>query len=317
MTLTSKLGLPAVQYPALDLPANVSRECTHFWSNGLKIDADLFKPRRVLGTKLIVPAIVMSHGLGGSKLTAERYAAELAEAGMIALTFTHAGWPGSDSSAFISTPLAQAGSKLNEAPNLRFATGVVDPLEWAQSFRAAVDYIEGEANVDTHRIGAWGTSFGGGIALSCACNDDRIKALAIQVAWVSGLPPALEVLARKYAIEMARGARSSVPDGSTDLLPNLPGLLHPVRMRSYRPLGEIARLKVPTLMVDAGNEAIFDIRENSGAIRDHLKRDGRVPFMYRVIPDIDHYGIYFGGYAESAALARSWFSAHLVEQAVA
>jgi uncharacterized protein len=85
------------------------------------------------------------------------------------------------------------------------------------------------------------------------------------------------------------------------------------RLRAYRPLGDIAKLKVPVLMVDAGSENMFDIRENAGAVRDYLEREGRVPFLYRVIPGIDHYGIYFDGYAQSASLARNWFTTHLLD----
>ncbi|MBT2302064.1 acetylxylan esterase [Variovorax paradoxus] len=314
MTGQTRPDGPAVEYPALDLPAHVSRQSVHIWSNGLRIDADLYKPRRVLGTTQKVPAIVMSHGLGGSKLTAERYAAELADAGMIALAFTHAGWSGSDAPAYVEHSKQDAAAGQDAEPRVRFATEVIDPLEWVQTFRVAVDYIEGEDNVDTSRIGAWGTSFGGGVGLFNACNDDRIKALAIQVAWVAGVPPALVEHARRGAIDMARGVLPSVPDGSTGRLPKVPGALHFPRLRAYRPLGEIAKLEVPVLMVDAGNEDMFDIRENAGAVRDHLERQGRVPFLYRVIPGIDHYGIYFDGYAESASLARSWFTTHLLKQ---
>ena len=57
----------AIEYPALHLPEHISRQTIQIWNNGLRIDADIYKPRSVLGTTLKVPAIVMSHGLGGSK----------------------------------------------------------------------------------------------------------------------------------------------------------------------------------------------------------------------------------------------------------
>ena len=304
-----------VEYPALDLPAHVSRETVKIWNNGLRIDADLYKPRRVLGTTEKVPAIVLSHGMGGSKQTAERYASEFADAGMIALAFTHAGWFGSDAQAFVAQSPQNGVARPGDKPDVRFAKTVIDPLEWLQTFRVAVDYIDGDDNVDTSRIGAWGTSFGGGVALSSACNDDRIKALVIQVAAVEGLPASYVEHARRRAIDMARGVLPSMPDGSLDPLPvDVPGILHFPRMRAYRPINDIARLNVPALMIDAGAEQMMDIRQNGGAVSDYLEREGRVPFHYRVIPGIDHYGIYFDGYAESASLARSWFTTHLLKQ---
>ncbi len=308
------MNQPHPQYPALDLPAHISRETVRIWNNGVRIDADLYKPRRLLGTAIRAPAIVMSHGLGGNKRTAERYAAEFADAGMVAVAFTHAGWFGSDATAFIPRSLGEAVSP-DENPAVSFAREVIDPLEWVQTFRVAVDYIEGDDNVDTGRIGAWGTSFGGGIALFNACNDSRIKALAIQVASVAGIRPSLAEHARQRAIDMARGVLPSVPDASMDRFPKAPGIPHFARMRAYRPLGEIAKLTAPVLMVDAGDEDMFDIRDNAGAVRDYLEREGRVPFHYKVIPGIDHYGIYFAGYAEGVSLARSWFIKHLLLEA--
>lgn len=304
------MNAPHPEYPTLELPEHIARASVWIWSNGLRIDAELYKPRRLLGTSEKVPAIVMSHGLGGSKRTAERYAAEFADAGMVALAFTHAGWFGSDAHAFVPRTAEPSGA--GTQPAVQFAREVIDPIEWVQTFRAAVDYVEGEDNVDTDRIGAWGTSFGGGIALYSACNDERIKALAIQVASVAGVRPAQAAHARQRAIDMARGRLPSVPDASMDRFPKAPGIPHFARMRGYRPLNEVAKLRVPTLMVDAGDEDMFDIRDNGGAVRDHLEREGRVPHAYHVIPGIDHYGIYFGGYAESVALATSWFSTHLL-----
>lgn len=305
---------PHPVYPSIELPAHISRQSVHIWNNGLRIDADLYKPRRVLGTVETLPAIVMTHGLGGSKKTAERYAAAFADAGMVALTFTHGGWFDSDAYAFMPQPRENDAIKPTTEPAVDFAKEVIDPLEWIQTFRVAVDYIEGEENVDIDRIGAWGTSFGGGVALFNACNDDRIKALAIQVASVAGVRPALAEHARRRAIDMARGVLPSVPDASMDSYPKAPGIPHFARLRAYRPLNEVAKLKAPVLMIDAGEEDMFDIRENAGAVRDHLEREGRIPFLYRVIPGIDHYGIYFDGYAESVSLARSWFTTHLLNQ---
>lgn len=300
------------EYPALDLPEHITRESVGIWNNGLRIDADLYKPRRLLGTATKVPAIVMSHGLGGSKQTAERYAAEFANAGMVALAFTHAGWFDSDAPAYVQRASQTPGSSAAPEPAVRFAREVIDPLEWIQSYRTAVDYLEGEDNVDTDRIGAWGTSFGGGIALHSACNDERIKALAIQVPSVAGIRPTQAAHARQRAIDMARGILPSVPDTGMDRFPKAPGIPHFARMRAYRPLSEVAKLKVPTLVIDAGNEDMFDIRDNGGAVCDHLEREGRVPYTYRVIPGIDHYGIYFDGYAESVALATAWFGRYLL-----
>jgi len=63
-------------------------------------EVNLRQPNRpALGVRgdRVVHALVLAHGWGGSKLTAERYAALFASSGMIALTFTQPTWFDSDS----------------------------------------------------------------------------------------------------------------------------------------------------------------------------------------------------------------------------
>jgi fermentation-respiration switch protein FrsA (DUF1100 family) len=59
-----------------------------------------------------LPAVVLGHGWGGSKLAAERYAALFAAAGMITLTFTQASWgdSGSPRSWSVTSPRATAAT---------------------------------------------------------------------------------------------------------------------------------------------------------------------------------------------------------------
>ena len=48
---------------------------------------------------------------------------------------------------------------------MRYIRELVDPFAWVANVRSALDYIEGEPNVDPARIGLWATSFGGGVAV--------------------------------------------------------------------------------------------------------------------------------------------------------
>ncbi|MBT2597468.1 alpha/beta hydrolase [Arthrobacter sp. ISL-72] len=201
-------------YPPLVMPDGVRRHPVTVWSNGIALDADVYRPTTI-EPDAALPAVVLGHGWGGSKLTAERYAALFASAGMITLTFTQSSWFGSGS------PLQLVG----EAPGLedgnealtrvRFIRNLVDPSAWIANLRAALDYIEGEPNVDPARIGLWGTSFGGGFAVHLAANDDRVKALVAQVPAIAPLRGPVAELARKRAIDTARGDADAIPPGSS------------------------------------------------------------------------------------------------------
>ena len=169
------------------MPENVERTAVKIWSEGAALDADLYRPRGLSNER--IPGVVLSHGWGGTKASPERYAGLFAAAGMITLTFSHRGWGGS-------------AGEIRE---------LVDPLSWIQSYRSAVDYLEGEPNVDIGRLGAWGTSFGGGTALYTAANDERIKAVAVQVALVGRLDgPRGAAYSKQRAIDLARGTLGPV-----------------------------------------------------------------------------------------------------------
>ncbi|MET4578889.1 alpha/beta hydrolase [Ottowia thiooxydans] len=300
-----------VAYPALHLPTNVQCKKVSIFSNGVELDADLYVPLHVIGTQGKLPAVVMSHGLGGDKKTAERYAALFAQAGMIALSFSHSGWGDSGARPIVVETISEA-SKSNEAlVKVVYQRHVVDPMDWLQNFRAATDFLEGEVNVDPSRMGAWGTSYGGGIAFHSVCNDARLKCLSLQVASLSGARGAMLTDARTRAIDVARGVTSGLLDPNRDRFPATPGIPHLAQMSRYRPLNELLKLSVPTLMIDAGSEELFDIREHCGFVAKHLQSNASIPHHYEVIPEIDHYGIYFEGFERSSTLARDWLAEHL------
>jgi len=300
-----------VTYPALDMPPTVERTSVTIWSNGVAMDGDIYRPKD-LDPSRRAAAVVLSHGWGGSKATGERYAAKFAAAGMLSLCFTHCGWASSASQVVLVGDRPDLDRNNEGVAKVRLIREVVDPVEWIQNFRAAVDYMEGEPGVDTDRIGAWGTSFGGGIAMHSAANDDRIKALAVQVAPLLLRSGPLSARGKQRAIDLARGRIAAGPQGiDGDVFPRLPGTPHLARFLQYDALAEAAKLQSPTLMIDAGNEDLFDIKQNCGTAYEILKSRGVVPVDYRIIDGIDHYGIYFAGFDESSEAALAWFREHL------
>ena len=302
---------PELKYPELVMPPTVERAAVKIWSNGVALDGDIYRPKDLRGDRR-VPAVVLSHGWGGCKSSGERYAAKFAAAGMVSLCFTHSGWGFSGSRVLLVGEPPELDDNNEGVARIRVVRELLDPIEWIQNFRCAVDYIEGEPNVDPDRIGAWGTSFGGGVAMHNAANDDRIKALSVQVASLCVRNERVVVRGKQRAIDLARGNIPPVPQGiDGDLFPRLAGTPHVARLVQYDVIEEVKKLKVPTLMLDAGNEDLFDIRQNSGRAYEILKSQDTAPVRYKVIDGIDHYGIYFDGFDEGSAAALDWFRKHL------
>lgn len=301
--------MPEPVYPPLEMPPTVERRKVTIWSNGVALDGDVYRPRQV-APDAELPAVVLCHGWGGSKLTGERYAALFADAGMITLTFTQATWFGSGARVHLIGPPPERDALGQAAAKVRLIRDQVDPVDWIQNFHAAIDFIEGEPNVDPGRIGAWGTSFGGGVAIHAAANDARIKVLSVQVTAVVPLSDRALARARQRAIEIARGAIDPIPEG-LDARPGLAGSPNLAKSARYNVLGELDRLHIPTNMIDAGDEEMFAIAENCGRAFEQLRgRPGQI-VNYQVIPGINHYGIYFEGYDASSRSALAWFERHL------
>jgi dienelactone hydrolase len=291
------------------MPADVQRHEATIWnSNGIALDTDVYRPTTI-ATEARLPAVVLCHGWGGSKLTAERYAALFASAGMITLSFTQSSWFGSGSPLELvgAGPAAHdAGEAVARVRNIR---DLVDPFSWASNIRSAMDYIEGEPNVDPARIGLWATSFGGGIAVYAAAHDPRVKALALQVPAIAPLAGPIAEYARRRAIDMARGDAPPIPQG-VDSWPNLAGTPHMGSLAHFDPLVQVERLRIPTLIRDAGDEEMFPIPENGGRAAEIL-HSLSAEVDYEVIPGITHYGIYFEGYEKGSKDALAWLERHL------
>ena len=202
----------------------------------------------------------------------------------------------------------------NEATvRVRFAREVVDPLAWLEDFRAALDYIEGEPHVDTERIGIWGTSYGGGMVISTAATDDRPAAVVSQVGGL-GVPwPELQAVAKKRNIDIARGDGEPIPQ-NMDKTGALRGTPHFGHMSLYNAVATARQIEVPTLLIDAENEELFDNRDHSKRVYEILRAKGDVQVRYEIIPGITHYGIYNEAFEQSTDLALKSFDLHLRQQ---
>lgn len=64
---------------------------------------------------------------------------------------------------------------------------VIDIRHQRQDWDAALDYVRSLNCVDRARIGIWGTSFGGGLALEVAARDAGVRAAVLQVPLVDSL----------------------------------------------------------------------------------------------------------------------------------
>ncbi len=128
------------------------RKSVEFYSEGMKLDGDLFLPDDLDDAESRA-GVVLCHGYTGVKdLYLPDTAASLNAAGYVVLTFDYKGWGRSE------------GARSRLAPYSRLADAL-----------AAVTYLGIQPMVDKSRIGIYGTSYGCATVVYAAAVDERVR----------------------------------------------------------------------------------------------------------------------------------------------
>ncbi len=296
------------------LPDGVLHKAVDIWSEGTRMAGDLYRPAEAGDARL--PAIVMSHGWGGTKAGLARNAVRFAADGFVVLAFDYRGWGESDGKLVVIGDMPERGVNGEVHVFAREIRRVVDPIDQTLDIRRAFDFLEGETNVDLDRLGYWGSSYSGAHAIWVAANEPRAACAVGQVAAADSLDLArtswkdtgidIERYAREQAIRRARGEIAPLPQG-TDKAPNLNGWAHLDKVVEYRPVDDAGRIDIPLLVIDAEHEELFD-RHRAGELAVARARENGARAEYRVIPDITHYDIYREAFEESGEMALDWFN---------
>lgn len=281
--------------------AQLAERRVDIYSEGVRMSGYVLHPTAKDGERL--PAVVLSHGWGGTAALLRPEAERFARAGYFVLAFDYRGWGESD-----GRPVRDGGNPPGPPRELREA---VHPLDQATDVFNAVHWIAGEPLVDATRLGLWGTSFSGGLVAHVASREPRIRAVVSQVAYfgqpVSAMSAAALARSRAEATRRARG-ELAFPSPGARVVGNLRGGPVNEGFLRYAPIDDIAALRgCALLIIDAQNEELFDLREHGAlAFERAPEPKGRV-----VIPGISHYGIYTSARAQAQDLAVEWFDRHL------
>jgi hypothetical protein len=182
----------------------------------------------------------------------------------------------------------------------------------SEDVRAALNYLGAEPGVMADKLGIWGTSMGGGLALVMAAADDRIKALVSQMGPVNykyNLKDIPDQKMRHVEAMVARGERPPFPGPEDSPNPQLKGYPDWVAMKRFDPMSCLDDLTIPTLIIDAGEEALFDTEKNGLLVYETIK--DRLEARYITYPG-KHYDMYEGENLKTArATAVQWFVKHL------
>jgi len=292
--------------------SDVDHEVITIWSEGVRLAGDLYKPKDLKANEKR-PGILLVAGWGGSKENLKRnYAPKFAARGFVVLAFDYKSWGQSDGPLIPIDSLAQTEEAIEVDLSAIHIRKVVNPYSMLADVRASLNYLSGEAQVMPDNLGIWGTSFGGALSLVIAASDDRIKAYVDQMGPVNfayNYRDLTTKAARQMAVATARGDLPPFPGPEVSKNPGLKGYPDWAALKRFDPMGQVDSLQVPTLIIDAEDEALFDRTKNGLLLHETIK--DRVDSRYIAYPG-KHYDMYQGENRKAAAKAAlDWFVEYL------
>jgi len=290
-------------------PADIEYRTADIRSEGTRLSAELFAPKKRTSDKL--PTIILSHGWGGQASQLRADAVAFARAGYLAVTFDYRGWGASDGRLVPTGDVPESDGKQPINVQVRELREVVDPLDQTTDLLNVLHWVQGEPLCDTSRIGLWGTSYSGGHVVYAAAADHRVKALVSQVPsldsrWVVA-SDAERSRTLADATKRTRGELDYPLPGVKEV-GNLKGAPLREKLSRYAPV-EVADQapQCAMLFIIAEQEELFDNRDH--AIKAHERAKG--PKKIVTVPGITHYGVYLQAHKQCQEEAIRWFDEQL------
>ncbi len=129
-------------------------EAVEFPSEGALLRGRFYRPKR----KAPLPTVIMTHGTNATiTMALDRYAEVFCSAGLAVLLYDHRNF-------------GRSGGEPRQE---------INPWIQARGYRDAANYLLTRSDVDADRIGAWGDSYSGMIALVVAALEPRFSAVVV------------------------------------------------------------------------------------------------------------------------------------------
>jgi pimeloyl-ACP methyl ester carboxylesterase len=274
-------------------------------------------PKCRLAARLYLPeperdrkaGIVFCHGFGGAKEgTPPGLSTLLAKHGYTVLTFDYRGFGASEG-----------------------ARGRLVPSEQVEDAVHALALLSQKAGLDPKRIGVYGTSFGGGIAIMAARRSGIPSAAVVTVPVTSGSQwlqsimrwhefmdlkkRAIAAIASKAAsgeMQMVDRFDIMIPDPTTqarytEKVPLALETFHHVL--NHEPMEDAAHLKIPVAVIGVRGDPLVPVDQ---AIHLH-ERLGGIKQLH-LLDGGDHFVVYEQALTPVAERAIAWFDTHLAAQ---
>jgi pimeloyl-ACP methyl ester carboxylesterase len=298
--MAQPVGRPAD--PPFTLPDDVEVRRQTIWSEGTRLAADLYARKDAQGR---LPTIVMAYGWGGTKASFRAEAAAFAQSGYLAVLFDYRGWGESDGRLVPAGPLPQERPAAGFTARVRELREVMDPSAELDDLANVIHWLQAEPRADSGRLGIWGTSFGGAMAVYAAGRDRRVKAVHAQMVPLD--VRALDPVGYRDGTKRARG-ELGYPEPGVVAVSGLRGAPIAEHFLAFSPAGAMnLNSGCAVQIVLAGKDELFDIGASIAAWEAFTGTDKNLV----VIADATHYDAYTTAREQVRRLALAWFDRHL------
>ncbi len=298
------------------LPDGVTTRQVTFYSDGTACYAKLFFPKS-FSTKGKTPAVVLGHGFNAISIGIEKYGARFAERGLVAMVIDYRTYGFSSGQITLMEPdtSTDAHPVTDKVMRISLKRTRLHVVRQAEDYRAAISYIQGEPGVDRDRIGIWGSSNSGGLVITIAGQDARVKAAVSQVIGVGGRnvtgPTPMAANMVQDAIKRARTGQGAEVDGGFSFRTKIDFETNQVQ-REHRPWAALTRIPETTaiLWMPAEKDELAPPRSPSGPAEAAKVFKGISQVIE--IPSITHFQAYsYSAFEVGSNLAADWFLKYL------
>ena len=296
---------------ASSLPVGVSAKDIRFYSEGIQSYGRIFTPKG-FGADSKAPAVVLAPGWGETAPSIEKYAAQFASHGLVAMIIDYRGW--GKSGGFLQTVDAvKTDDRLRFSQmtaRVRIHRKRLIPQQQVLDIRNALYYLQGEPGVDRARVGVWGTGMAGGHVIVIAATDSRIKAAVAHAPVIEGKDVPRKASAPTGALLRAEQQRARTGQPSPIAATGTPADVEArLALAEYHPFWHAEQIPKTTAVLFVIAEKDPRVKNDSAIAASKLLKG---PTDVVSVPGVTHTQINNGtAFDASVQAAADWFLKHL------
>jgi dienelactone hydrolase len=253
--------------PTVSMPDGVRAADVRFYSEGIQCFGKIYSPAE-FGVESKAPGVVLAPDWGQTAASIEKYAAQFAGRGIVAMVIDYRGW--GKSGGFLQTvDSVKSDDRLRFSQmtaRVRIRRKRLIPQQQILDIRNALYYLQGEPGVDRTRVGVWGTGMSGGHVVVIAATDSRIKAAVAQLPVIAGKDVAKRASAPTGALLQAEQSRARTGGSSAPIAAAAADAETSLALAEYHPFWYLEQIPKTTAVLFLISTKGSSVKEETDAV---------------------------------------------------